>query len=105
MLVRKGWMSDALSRQNQYQRIVVKFGTSVLTGGTPRLDLAHMVELNRQCAEMQKQESDVIIISSGAIAVEHERLGFSALVKSVTIKQLIAAVLQSRLMLAWERLF
>lgn len=98
-------MSDALSRQNQYQRIVVKFGTSVLTGGTPRLDLAHMVELVRQCAELQKQGADVIICSSGAIAVGRERLGFPALANTVTNKQLFAAVGQSRLMLAWERLF
>ena len=33
------------------QTIVVKLGTSVLTGGTLALDRAHMVELVRQCAE------------------------------------------------------
>ena len=33
-----------------YKRIVVKLGTSVLTGGGPRLDRAGMVEIARQCA-------------------------------------------------------
>ncbi|MGR5542274.1 glutamate 5-kinase, partial [Vibrio campbellii] len=35
------------------QTIVVKLGTSVLTGGTQALDRAHMVELVRQCAQLK----------------------------------------------------
>ena len=42
-----------------YQRIVVKLGTSVLTGGSPQLDHPHMVELVRQCAEMYRQGKDL----------------------------------------------
>ncbi|HHF2902251.1 TPA: glutamate 5-kinase, partial [Vibrio alginolyticus] len=40
---------------SQPQTVVVKLGTSVLTGGTLALDRAHMVELARQCAELKKQ--------------------------------------------------
>ncbi len=39
---------------SQPQTVVVKLGTSVLTGGTLALDRAHMVELARQCAELKK---------------------------------------------------
>ena len=89
----------------RFQRIVVKLGTSVLTGGTPRLDRAHMVELVRQCAMLHGEGLDVIVCTSGAIATGRERLGFPNLPETVTNKQLFAAVGQSRLMLAWERLF
>jgi glutamate 5-kinase len=88
-----------------YQRIVVKLGTSVLTGGTSHLDRAHMVELVRQCAELYRQGLDVIICTSGAIAVGRERLGFPDLPNTVVNKQMLAAVGQSRLMYVWESLF
>jgi glutamate 5-kinase len=88
-----------------YKRIVVKFGTSVLTGGTPRLDRAHMVELVRQCAGLQSQGRDVIVVTSGAIAAGRERLGYPDLSPTVPAKQMLAAVGQSRLMLVWESLF
>ena len=88
-----------------YQRIVVKLGTSVLTGGTPHFDQAHMVELVRQCADLHKNKSDVILCTSGAIAAGRERLGFPDLPETIINKQMLAAVGQSRLMLMWEKLF
>lgn len=89
----------------RYRRVVVKLGTSVLTGGTPRLDRAHMVELVRQCAVLHQEGSELILCTSGAIAVGRERLAFPELPPTITSKQLLAAVGQSRLMLVWERLF
>jgi glutamate 5-kinase len=88
-----------------HRRIVVKFGTSVLTAGTPHLSGAQMVELVRQCAECHAQGKDVIVCTSGAIAAGRESLNFPALPDTVTAKQMLAAVGQSRLMLTWERLF
>lgn len=88
-----------------YQRIVVKLGTSVLTGGTPDLDHPQLVELVRQCAALYQQGKDVIVCTSGAIAVGKQRLKFPPLPPTVANKQLYAAVGQSRLMLTWERYF
>ena len=88
-----------------YRRVVVKLGTSVLTGGTPRLDRAHMVELVRQCARLHQDGVDVIVCTSGAIAAGRERLGQLAPPTTVADKQLLAAVGQSRLMRVWEQLF
>ncbi len=88
-----------------YQRVVVKLGTSVLTGNTSRFDRAHMIELVRQCAELHRQGCDVIICSSGAIAAGRERLDFPALADTVISKQMLAAVGQSRLMYIWENFF
>ena len=90
---------------NTTHTIVVKLGTSVLTGGTLALDRAHMVELARQCAELKKQGHNVVIVSSGAIAAGREHLGYPALPNAISSKQLLAAVGQSQLIEAWERLF
>lgn len=87
------------------RRIVVKIGTSVLTGGSTRLDRAHMVELVRQLATLHREGHDVVVCTSGAIAAGRERLGFPAVGATVTAKQMLAAVGQSRLMMAWEQLF
>ncbi len=88
-----------------YRRIVIKLGTSVLTGGTPHFNRAHMVELIRQCAELHHRGKEVIICTSGAIAAGRERLGFPDIPDTVINKQMLAAVGQSRLMLTWENLF
>ncbi|MFL7838268.1 MAG: glutamate 5-kinase [Candidatus Promineifilaceae bacterium] len=88
-----------------YQRIVVKIGTSVLTGGTRYLDRPHMVELSRQFAALHKQGKEIIICSSGAIAFGRERLDFPDLPSTLSNKQMLAAVGQSRLMQMWERYF
>lgn len=88
-----------------YQRIVVKLGTSVLTGGTRNMDHPRMVELTRQCAELYHAGHDIVICTSGAQAAGRARLGFPDLPPTIANKQLFAAVGQSRLMFTWERFF
>lgn len=87
------------------RRIVVKLGTSVLTGGTQRLNRAHMVDFVRQFASLHTQGVDVVLCTSGAIAAGRERLGHAKTPESLSIKQMLAAVGQSRLMETWEHLF
>ena len=103
-------ITEAIMTTNQQNgktthTIVVKLGTSVLTGGSLALDRAHMVELARQCAELKKLGHSVVIVSSGAIAAGREHLGYPALPNAISSKQLLAAVGQSQLIEAWERLF
>ena len=88
-----------------YKRIVVKLGTSVLTGGTRQIDQAHMVELVRQCANLYHQGIDVAVCTSGAIAAGRARLAFPKLPPTIASKQLFAAVGQSWLMHLWEHFF
>lgn len=88
-----------------YKRIVVKLGTSVLTGGARHLDRARMVELVRQCAELYHKGHDIIICSSGAVAAGRAHLGFPKVPPTIVSKQLFAAVGQTRIMLMWEHFF
>lgn len=88
-----------------YQRIVVKLGTSVLTGGSRFLNRPQMVELTRQCAALHHAGKDILICTSGAVAAGRAELNFPDLPATLASKQLLAAVGQGRLMFAWEQFF
>ena len=88
-----------------FQRIVVKLGTSTLTAGTARLSPPRLVDLVRQMAQVRAAGSEVLVVSSGAIAAGRERLNFPQLPKDIPAKQMLAAVGQPRLMALYEQLF
>ncbi len=94
-----------LKTEQPLKTVVIKLGTSVLTGGSAGLNKSHMVELVRQCANLKKQGHSVVIVSSGAIAAGREHLGHPTLPDSMASKQMLAAVGQSQLIQAWESLF
>ena len=83
---------------NNGQQIVIKLGTSVLTGGTRRLDRRRILEIVRQSALLHDAGHHVVIVSSGAIAAGREALGHPALDRSVPAKQMLAAVGQGRVL-------
>jgi len=87
------------------QRIVVKLGTSTLTGGTKRLFTPRLVDLVRQVAALHSQGNQVVVVSSGAIAAGREALGYPSLPSFIPAKQMLAAVGQPRLMAIYEQFF
>lgn len=89
----------------QPQRIVVKLGTSTLTGGTAQLNRQQMLRVVQQVAELQQAGHEMILVSSGAQAAGRERLNFPELSRSLPIKQMHSAVGQSRLMRIYSDLF
>lgn len=89
-----------------YSRIVVKFGTTLLTGGSTKLNEERMADLVGQVSGLHKQGVEVLIVSSGAVAAGRDKLGLNTRkVKGVPLKQVLASVGQSRLMHTYERLF
>jgi glutamate 5-kinase len=88
-----------------YHRIVVKFGTRLLTGGSDRLNQEIMSNLVAQVARLHEQSLEPIIVSSGAIASGRHRLGLTRKIKGIPFKQVLASVGQSRLMNVYEQLF
>lgn len=88
-----------------YRRVVVKLGTGVLTKGTRFLNQPQMVELTRQIAALHHQNKELIVCTSGAQAAGRALLDFPALPSSLSSRQMLAAVGQSRLMLLWGRFF
>ncbi len=94
-----------------YRRLVVKLGTNLLTGGSDRLDQAVMGALVDQVAALLRDGQQVVVVSSGAIAAGREELkerlsGRGARGQgAVPIRQMLAAVGQSRLMQSYQALF
>jgi len=88
-----------------YQRIVAKFGTNLLTGGTGRLEPNIMSSLAGQVAQLHQQGHEIIIVSSGAVAAGRQKLGLTKERKDVPFKQVLASVGQSQLMNVYEQLF
>lgn len=88
------------------KRIVVKVGSSTLTHSeTGNLDLIKMEKLVRILCDMKNQGKEVILVSSGAIAVGRQALGIDEKPKTMPVKQACAAVGQARLMMTYQRLF
>ncbi len=83
------------------RRVVVKIGTNALTNATGRFHRPHFEKLARELLALA-EDRQLIIVSSGAIALGVERLGLAAKPKDIPGKQACAAVGQSRLMRAWE---
>lgn len=94
-------MSDRAS----FKRIVVKLGTSLLTGGTGRLDREAMAGLVDQIARLHNEGREVVVVSSGAVAAGRERLGQVRKLRHVPLRQVYAAVGQGRLMAVYDELF
>lgn len=90
---------------SQRLRIVVKFGTSTLTGGERQLSHPRIVDLVRQIAHVRALGVEVVLVSSGAIAAGREVLGYPDLPKNMPKKQMLAAIGQPRLMALYEQFF
>ncbi|MBX5482836.1 MAG: glutamate 5-kinase [Myxococcaceae bacterium] len=86
------------------RRVVVKIGTNALTNATGRFDRGHFQRLAGDLLEVARTR-ELVIVSSGAIALGVERLGWTTRPKDIPGKQACAAVGQSRLMQAWEEAF
>lgn len=101
----QGNQSRSGAATSPYQRIVVKLGTRLLTGGGSQLDEKVMADLVSQVARLHQQGLELVMVSSGAIAAGRNRLGLTRKVGGVPLKQVLASVGQHRLMNIYERLF
>ncbi|MBQ3794497.1 MAG: glutamate 5-kinase [Lachnospiraceae bacterium] len=93
------------------KRIVIKIGSSSLqhkeTGG---LNFTRLDVLVREIVNLRNQGKDVVLVSSGAIAVGKKALRFehdpnASEEKTLAEKQALAAVGQARLMMVYQKLF
>lgn len=89
----------------RYRRIVAKFGTSLLTAGSKRLDLESMSRLVGQVVRLRAAGAQVVIVSSGAQAAGRHRLANHLKGGATPSRQAIASIGQSHLMQSWDELF
>ena len=93
-------------RLKDKKRIVIKIGSSSLTHKeTGRLDLIKLEVLVREISNMRNQGIEVVLVSSGAIAVGREAVGIDHKPDTLAEKQACAAIGQARLMMIYQKLF
>jgi glutamate 5-kinase len=86
-------------------RIVVKFGTGVLTDSRKQPDLFQMEQLVAQIAVQRQAGREIVIVTSGAVGSGMGALGYEARPAGLAERQACAAVGQTRLMATYEKLF
>src|SRR6266700_2984342 len=96
--VRSEWLKDI-------SRIVVKLGTGVLTDSRKQPDHAQMEQLVAQIAAQRQAGKEMVLVSSGAVGAGMGALGHQKRPNDLAELQACAAVGQSRLMTAYEKLF
>ena len=88
------------------KRIVVKIGSSSLTHKeTGALNMSKLEVLVRELTDLHNMGKEVVLVSSGAIAVGRQALGFSERPAKTEEKQACASVGQARLMMIYQKLF
>jgi glutamate 5-kinase len=90
---------------NNYQRIIIKIGSNVLTQINGLPDVARISHLVDQVAAIKKQGKEVILVSSGAVASGRSLISIDEKVNSVAARQLLASIGQVKLINTYAHLF
>ena len=86
-------------------RIVIKVGTSTLAHPTGRLNIQRIELLCKVMSDLKNAGHQIILVSSGAIAMGFGKLNLPERPKDVPTKQASAAVGQCELMYTYDKLF
>lgn len=87
------------------KRIVVKVGTSTITYSNGKRNFSQIDRLARELSDLQNQGKEMILVTSGAVAVGVDRLGLPQKPDTIPGKQAAAAVGQGVLMHTYEKFF
>ena len=95
-----------MNRLRKAKRIVIKVGSAlVVDQASGQADHAWLASIAADIARLRQRGQQVLIVSSGSIALGRQRLGLGKRTITLPEKQASAAAGQSRLMRAWEEAF
>ena len=86
-------------------RIVIKVGTSTLTYGNGNINIRRMENLCKVISDLKNSGLEIILVSSGAIAMGVGKLGLNEKPRDIPTKQAAAAIGQCELMYIYDKLF
>ena len=86
-------------------RIVVKVGSSTLTYQTGLINIRHLERLCRVLSDLRNAGNEILLVSSGAVAVGMGVLGLRERPHEITMRQAAAAVGQCELMDLYSNAF
>ena len=86
-------------------RIVVKVGTSTLAHASGHVNIRHMENLVKVLSDLKNAGHEIILVSSGAIAMGIGKMNLSGKPCDIPGQQAAAAVGQCELMYTYDRMF
>ncbi|MDO8662318.1 MAG: glutamate 5-kinase [Candidatus Omnitrophota bacterium] len=92
------------SRKN-YKRIVVKIGSSLFCSKGAKLDTAMLSSISAQVSGLIKEGREIVVVSSGAIALGMSVLRLQERPKELSFLQAAAAIGQNELMDVYRKFF
>ncbi|MDD6796922.1 MAG: glutamate 5-kinase [Clostridia bacterium] len=99
-------MSSYREALKDRKKIVIKIGSSSLMHPeTGKLDLVKIEKLVRILCDVRNSGKDVVLVSSGAIAVGRMAIGLNERPDELPVKQACAAIGQARLMMIYQKIF
>ena len=99
-------MDEMRENLSKKQRIVVKVGSSTITHeATGNINFAKLEKLVRLLTDLHNQGKEVVLVTSGAVAVGRKSIGMQERPKSLSEKQACAAIGQASLMTVYQKLF
>lgn len=101
-------MKELRKELRNKKRIVIKIGSSSLQHPeTGDLDYIKMEVLVRELCNLKNQGKEVVLVTSGAIAVGKKAINFKNTTdhKPLAVKQACAAIGQAKLMMTYQKIF
>ncbi len=98
-------MSSAREALKAARRIVVKVGSSTITYSNGKRNFRQIDRIAGELSDLQNQGKEMILVTSGAVAVGVDRLGLDKKPDTIPGKQAAAAVGQGVLMHTYEKFF
>lgn len=102
--MQKGAFKDMLNMES-VRRIVVKVGTSTLTHPNGKLNIRRIEHLVRCMSDLSNRGYEMVLVSSGAIAVGLNKMGITERPPELAAKQAVAAVGQCELIHIYDKMF
>lgn len=97
-------MEDRIQLRDK-NKIVVKIGTSLLTHSNGMINFQRIEKLAMVLSKLRKSKKEVMLVTSGAIAVGAGKLGMSQKPSKLAEKQALAAIGQAELIRIYEKAF
>lgn len=96
---------NARERLREAKRVVVKVGTSTLVRTSGKPDFRRMDRLVREIADLKNEGREMVLVSSGAIAIGMDSIGLRQKPAEIPARQALAAIGQSSLMTLYKKFF
>lgn len=96
---------DTTKAYQEAKRIVVKVGTSSLTHETGLVNIRRIEALVKVLADLKNAGKEIVLVSSGAMAIGRGKLGMREKPDDMPTKQATAAIGQGELMHLYDTMF